>query len=209
MFSKPVLNRCVPTNIYALGKDVVQSVYAYLNSFDLIKQTGNYVKQSAYSTITFAPVGDIMTSWQEILMMAGWALLISFILVFFIHHMAAFVSWIILIFVSVSMCVVTGVLWWTYIDMKYKLNYVALFDRLDENVRNEKTFLVLSIISSVVTLVMLLIVLVMRKRVKLVTAQQLALCISYKLGYRSWHCSTKPPIASAPCPDFCSSHCGH
>lgn len=120
-----------------------------------------------------------MASWRELIMLAGVALAFSFVLVFFIHHMAAFVSWIILIFVSISMLMVTTVLWWTYFDIKYQLNTVPLFDRLDENLRNEKSFLVLSIVSTIGTAVMLLIVLVMRKRVQLVVAlfQEAGACI--------------------------------
>lgn len=153
-FSKTVLNRCIPENIYALGTDVIYSIYAYLNSFDGIKQT----------------VADLMAAWREMLMMTGFALVTSFITVCMIHFMAAVVSWIILFVVSISMLLVTAIMWWIFIDLKYKLDSLPEITLLDENVRNENTFLVLAIVTTILTVIILLICLVMRKRVKLVVA---------------------------------------
>ena len=154
--SKPILNRCVPKNIYSLGSKFVASLYGYFNSFDTFKQI----------------VADVMVSWQEVLIMTSVSLFLTLIVVFLIHFFAHIISLILLICVSVSMVVLSGVLWWTYIEVKYKLdfNFSKYFVVLDESYRNEKTFLVLSIITTVFTLIMILICLVMRKRVKLVVA---------------------------------------
>lgn len=163
--SKVVLNRCVPKNIYALGKGVVNSAYNYLNSFDPFRQI----------------VSDLAVSWEEVLIMSGLSVIITFVVVFLIHFTANLVAWVLLIVVSVAMTILTAVFWWTYIDLKYQLTsdlnkFAAV---LDEKYRNEKTFLILSIVVTVVTIILVLICLVMRKRVKLVVAlfNEAAACI--------------------------------
>lgn len=154
--SKSVLNRCIPTNLVAAGKSVVYSVYEYLNSFDTVKQI----------------VSDVMISWQEILFMTGVAISLTFIVVFLIHFVADFVAWIFLVIVSLSLIILTGVLWWTYIGLRYDLDWNPRWGKhfLDENIRNEKTFLILSLLATIITVIMILICLVMRKRVRLVVA---------------------------------------
>ena len=154
--SKPLLNRCVPKNIYSLGSKVVASVYGYFNSFDTFKQV----------------VADLMVSYQEVLIMTAVSIVLSLKVVFLIHFFAHIISLILLICVSVSMVILTGIFWWTWIDIKYKLDYnmSRLFPVLDESFRNERTFLALSIITIIITVILILICLVMRKRVKLVVA---------------------------------------
>lgn len=154
--SKSILNRCVPKNIYSLGSKVVGSIYGYFNSFDTFKQV----------------VADLTVSWQEVLIMTGVSIVLSLIVVFLVHFFAHVIALILLICVSLSMIILSGVFWWTWIDIKYKLNLdmTKFFQILDESYRNERTFLVLSIITTVVTVILILICLVMRKRVKLVVA---------------------------------------
>jgi hypothetical protein len=45
----------------------------------------------------------------------------------------------------------TGLLWWTYVDIKHKLDSTHPSELLEESVRNEKAFLTLAIIASVIT----------------------------------------------------------
>ena len=152
--SKAVVNRCIPSNLVHLGKAVVSSVYDYLNSFDHLKQV----------------VGDLMVSWKEILIVSGVSIVITFVTVFLIHFLADFVAWIFLVLVSLSVIALTGVMWWTFFDLKYQLDWNPYFNKLPENIRNEQTFLALTIVVTVVSLILVLICLVMRKRVKLVVA---------------------------------------
>ncbi|KAI1295760.1 Choline transporter-like protein 1 [Halotydeus destructor] len=161
--SKPILKRCIPTNFVALGKNFAQGVYAYLNSFDTLKQV----------------VGDLVASQDEIILMVVVATIISFLAVFMIHLVASLVSYFILLFVSFSLTAVTSMLWYTYYDIKYPNLTGKPLDFLDDTVRTEKTFLWMSIGSTVITIVLLLLCFVMRKRVKLVVAlfQEAGACI--------------------------------
>ena len=163
--TRSVLNRCIPLNIVGLAKNLAGGMYDYFNSFDTFKQI----------------VGDIMISWREIVIMSGVSLLITLIVVFLIHFVANLVALILLVIVSVSMLLLTGVLWYTYFDLKYKLDweFSKYTNVVTETWRNEKAFLVLAIITTVVTVILCLICLVMRKRVKLVVAlfDESAACI--------------------------------
>lgn len=163
--SRVVLNRCIPENIYSLGKGVVNSAYNYLKSFDPFRQT----------------ISDLAVSMHEIIIMTGFSLVVTFIVVFLIHFMAKAVAWIFLVVVSIVMIVLSGIFWWTYFDLKYNLGLIGerYSQLLDEKYRNERTFLVLSISVTVVTVILVLICLVMRKRVQLVVAlfNEAAACI--------------------------------
>lgn len=154
--SRKVLNRCIPSNIVGLVKNLSGGLYEYFNSFDTFKQI----------------VQDILVSWREIFIMSLASLLITLIVVFLIHFMANVVAWILLIIVSISMIALTAVLWYAYADLKFQLNWniSQVTNIATESWRNEKAFLVMAIISTIVTIIICLICLVMRKRVKLVVA---------------------------------------
>lgn len=113
------------------------------------------------------------------LIMIGVAVIISFVIVFLIHFVAALVSYIILLAVSISLILVTGVMWWTFIDLKYNLDTTPYYSLLEEKVRNEQAFLILSIITTIITVVLLLLTMAISKRVKLVVAlfQESGRCI--------------------------------
>jgi len=163
--SRPILNRCIPNNIAALGNKVISSIYGYFNSFDTLKQI----------------VGDLVVSWREVFVMTCFSVFLTLIVVFLIHFFANLCAFILLFVVSVSLLLLTGVMWWTYVDVRFELNnqLSKYHIYLDESLRNERTFLALSIITTIITVILVLICLVMRKRVKLVAAlfNEAAACI--------------------------------
>lgn len=168
--SRKILNRCIPSNIVGLVKNLSGGLYEYFNSFDTFKQI----------------VQDIVVSWREIFIMSLASLLITLVVVFLIHFMANFVAWILLIIVSISMITLSAVLWYAYFDLKYNLNWGSLSQVTSiatESWRNEKAFLIMAIICTIVTIIICLICLVMRKRVKLVVA----------LFHESAHCIRAMP----------------
>ncbi|XP_054719564.1 choline transporter-like 1 [Uloborus diversus] len=150
--TKPLLNRCVPLPVANLAGNIMYSIYAYLNNFDTIQQV----------------VSDIYAARYEILGMTGLALVLSFIMAFTIHCLASFVSWIIMVVASIASVAGTGVLWWTYADIKWQLDLTPFDQLLAEAAQNERTFLIYSILATLFTVVLLLIVLVLRKRVHVV-----------------------------------------
>ncbi|XP_035218189.1 CTL-like protein 1 [Stegodyphus dumicola] len=150
--TKALFNRCIPLPVANLAADIMYSIYAYLNSFDTIQQV----------------VSDIYAGRYEILGMMGLALILSFVMAFTIHCLASFVSWIIMIVASIASVAGTCVLWWTYIDIKWQLDSTPGNQLLSESAQNERSFLVYSILATIFTLILLLIVLVLRKRVHVV-----------------------------------------
>lgn len=148
--TKPLFNRCVPLPVAKLTSDIMYSIYAYLNSFDMIQQS----------------VSDIYAARGTMLLMLGVAFLLAFLASFTIHCLASVVAWIIMIVASVASIGITGVLWWAYADLKWQLDSTPFNELLAESALNERTFLILSISATVFTAILLLLVLVMRKRVK-------------------------------------------
>ncbi|KAG1668932.1 CTL-like protein 1 [Nymphon striatum] len=136
----PVLNRCVPTKVEGFVKSILYNIYAYLNNIDVLQQVA----------------GDLYGSWKEILGLTFLAFIMAFVVVILIHYVAAFVSWIIMIFVLVTSLAITILLWWTYVDVKYELDLTPYVTLLDESVKNEKALLCYSIIATIITLVVAL-----------------------------------------------------
>lgn len=161
--TKPLFNRCVPLPLANVGSDIMYSVYAYLNSFDTIQQV----------------VSDIFQARYEILGMIGLSVLLSFLVCLTIHYFASLVSWIIMLVASIACILGTCVLWWAYIDIKWQLDSTPFNQLLSESVQNERTFLIYAILATVFTVILLLIVLVMRKRVHIVVKlfKEAGLCI--------------------------------
>lgn len=153
----------MPNDYINTSKNIAFNLYAYLNSFDYVREC----------------ITDLLASWNEILIMLGCAVILSYTIVFFIHVLASCVAWILLIVFSISIMIFTGLLWWTYADVKYNLNTLPNNRFIQDHVQNEKSLLILSIITTVIATVLLLLALVMRKRVHLVVAlfQEAANCI--------------------------------
>ncbi|GIX76664.1 choline transporter-like 1 [Caerostris darwini] len=150
--TKSLFKRCVPLPVANFAGDIIYSVYAYLNSFDSIQQV----------------VSDIYAVKIEILEMVALAIAVSILMVILIHKLASFVSWIIMLIACIACIGGTCVLWWTYADIKWQLDSTPFNQLLSESVHNEQTFLVYSILATIFTVILLLIVLVMRKRVNIV-----------------------------------------
>lgn len=148
----PLFNRCIPKQVADVASDIIYRVYAYLNNFDTIQQV----------------VSDIYQSRYEVLGMVGLSVLLSFIVSFTIHFLASFVSWIIMAIASVATIAGTGILWWVYADIKWQLDSTPFNQLLSESAQNERTFLIYSIFATIFTVILLLLVLVMRKRVHVV-----------------------------------------
>lgn len=103
----------------------------------------------------------------KILLLSGISLLVAVVLVFLLRYIAKVMVATILISISLGFICLTTWLWVNYAEIKRTSNGVV------ENiygieVESEKAFLIYSIVSTVVTVIILLIVFVMRKRICLV-----------------------------------------
>ncbi|XP_071800212.1 choline transporter-like protein 1 isoform X2 [Asterias amurensis] len=145
--SDVLLNRCVPKDITELSKDTIEKLISFLNSSRLISKV----------------MADLYMARWAILGMCGIALLLAFIMVFLIRLIAQFIVWVIYIVAIVGAVGGTVALWVTYVLQKKELD--AMEVELEAAQRNVMSFLVYSILATVFTVILLLVILVMRKRV--------------------------------------------
>lgn len=154
--SQPILNRCIPKDLVALGTNVTSDIIGFLNTSDLLQKILN----------------DLYMSWKEMLVLCFIAVAFSGLMVLLIRFLASAIVWVILTVSILGSIAGTAFLWWTYVDIKNKLNKdeAISLPLLDVEINSERAFLVYSIIATVLTVILLLIILVMRKRIALVVA---------------------------------------
>nr|CAD7463995.1 unnamed protein product [Timema tahoe] len=133
--SVPVLNRCIPRPVKDLADQVFSGLYSILNSWDTVEQV----------------LGDLYTAWKEISVLMLVAFVLSLAMIGIIHWLASFVAWIFMLAVTVAAIAGTGILWWTYADMKSSLDKTPDNQLLDESVRNTRAFLAYSIVATIIT----------------------------------------------------------
>lgn len=151
---RPVLNRCVGMERIKLGNSLINNIYTYVKNSD----------------ISHKFVSDIYTSWRNISYTVLFGIGVSILVTFTIHYLASLVSAIIMVVSSLTLIAFTIFSWVVYIDLKYKLNQIPAIEQLDDDLVNEKTFLVFSIILTVITLIILLVTFIMRSRIGLMVA---------------------------------------
>lgn len=150
----PVLNRCIPDAVLGVADDLLHSTYAYLNSIDTLQQV----------------VSDLYASWREVAGMMFLSCVVALGVVLLIHFLAKIVSFIIMSLVCVALIAITVTFWWTYADIKFGLDSLPFEQLLEESAKNERAFLVYALVCTVITVILLLIVIAMWKRVALVEA---------------------------------------
>ncbi|XP_041463983.1 choline transporter-like protein 1 isoform X1 [Lytechinus variegatus] len=147
--SKPIINRCVPQDLFVIAKEYIENIISFLNASELLSK---------------ALVDLYMARWI-ILALCAVSLVLSFIMVVLIHLVAQVIVWIIYFVSVIGSIAGTAVLWWTYVMKKKALDAVEPAMQLDADVRNVKAFLGFSIAATVFTVILFLIILVMWKRV--------------------------------------------
>ncbi|XP_074110569.1 choline transporter-like protein 1 isoform X2 [Cotesia typhae] len=147
--STPILNRCVPKIVKDVTSGLVYNLYGLLNSWDVIEQI----------------LGDLYKTWREILFLSVLAFVLSLCTIAIFHLLASFVTWIVMVLVSGACICGTILLWWTYADIKKTIDATNSIELLEESIRNETAFLVFSIIATVITIVIISLVCVLRRRI--------------------------------------------
>ncbi|KAF5295092.1 hypothetical protein FQA39_LY13243 [Lamprigera yunnana] len=149
--SAPVLKRCVPKLLGEVTSGLLTGFYDLLNSWDTMEQI----------------LGDLYDSWHQILGLTFVSLIVSLVLVAILHLLASFVSYIIMILVSIACICGTGFLWYTYYDIK--VNNARIINKsipiLSESTKNQTTFLWFSIVATIITVVIILLIIFTRKQV--------------------------------------------
>lgn len=126
----PVLHRCVPSGKNAPLKEV-KELYSLISSWDFVEQTAR----------------DLYKSWHIILLICFISLILSVILIGLLHYLTQIVSWLICIFVGVAAIAVTGLLWYTYYNIKKNKDHAEL-SQLNQFVQNETAVFVFAIIAT-------------------------------------------------------------
>ncbi|XP_049811569.1 choline transporter-like 1 [Schistocerca nitens] len=148
--SDPVLNRCIPRPVKDILVQIISSLYDVLNSWDAVEKV----------------LGDLYMTWREILALSFLAFVLSLIMVSFLHLLASIVAWIFMIFVSIASVGGTCFLWYTYARIRKELNATPANQILEESVQNESAFLAYSIIATIITVILLLLVCALTKRIQ-------------------------------------------
>lgn len=148
-FSGSVLHRCVPKPVNELISGFVGELYGLLNSWDTIEQV----------------LSDLYETWDTILALCFLALVLSLFMVAILHFVASIVSYVFMIAVSIACVVGTGILWYTYASINWKLNATNQNELLEKSVYNEQAILVYAILATIFTVIILLLVWAMRKRI--------------------------------------------
>ncbi|KAK0083622.1 hypothetical protein PV325_008487 [Microctonus aethiopoides] len=152
--STPILNRCIPKSVKDVTTNLVYNLYSILNSWDVLEQI----------------LGDLYKTWREILVLSFLSFVLSLFMIAIFHLLASIVTWIVMILVSVACIAGTGLLWWTYAGIKKTLDATDSSELLEESVRNERAFLTFSIIATILTVILLLLVGILRRRINFMTA---------------------------------------
>ncbi|XP_072172583.1 choline transporter-like protein 1 [Diadema setosum] len=147
--SEPIINRCVPKNLFTIAQAYLENIISFLNASELLSKA----------------LVDLYMARFIILGLCAISLVLSFIMVVLIHLIAQVIVWIIYIVSVVGSIAGTAVLWWTYVSKKKALDATPADLRLDADQRNVTAFLGFSIAATVFTVILFLVILVMRKRV--------------------------------------------
>ncbi|XP_046742542.1 choline transporter-like 1 [Diprion similis] len=149
--STVILNRCIPRAIGKVAETIASNVYGLINSWDAIEQI----------------LGDLYKTWREIVALSFLAFVLSLFMIAIFHLLASIVSWIVMILVTVSCIGGTGLLWWTYIRIKIRLDETNPNELLEESVRNGKAFLIYSIVATILTIILLFLLCFLRHRISI------------------------------------------
>jgi len=151
---RPLLNRCVGVDRIKLGNSLINNVYSYIKNMDVAQKI----------------VSDIYASWRKIAWTVAFGIGVSLFVTFTIHYLASVISGVIMVVSSVTLIALTAFSWYVYYDLKYKLNQIPSLEQLDDDLINEKTFLVFSILLTIISLIILIVTYFMRSRVALMVA---------------------------------------
>ncbi|XP_072319227.1 choline transporter-like protein 1 [Eucyclogobius newberryi] len=152
--SVPIFNRCIPVEI-ACYAEFVQAFVTFVSDNSVLHRVA----------------AGVMASKEIIMGLCVLALVLSLAMMVVIRYISKVLVWILTILVVICSIGGTGVLWWLYADHRKALtnNSTTIFgDEVAAD--NVKALLIYSIVATVFTVVLLLVMFFMRKRVALTIA---------------------------------------
>ncbi|KAJ8015547.1 hypothetical protein DPEC_G00027260 [Dallia pectoralis] len=160
--SLPVFNRCTPVDISCYAK-FTEAVVTFVSDNSMLHRL----------------IAGVMASKEIIVGLCLLALVLSMLLMVIIRYISAVLVWILTVSVVLGSLAGTSILWWLYIDHRLTANQTVptkttdVTDEKEESGRtrdNAQGLLVYAIAATVFTVILLLLMLFMRKRVSLTIA---------------------------------------
>ncbi|XP_026574331.1 choline transporter-like protein 1 isoform X1 [Pseudonaja textilis] len=149
----PFFHRCAPVNISCYTK-FAEALITFVSD----------------SSILHSLISGVMTCKEIILGLCLLSLVLSMILMVIIRYISRVLVWILTIVVVLGSLGGTGVLWWLYIKMWKSPSDTLNDEQLQIAKDNRQALLIYAIAATIFTVIFLLIMLVMRKRVALTIA---------------------------------------
>ncbi|XP_030643907.1 choline transporter-like protein 1 [Chanos chanos] len=151
--SLPLFHRCLPADVSCYAK-FAEALITFVSDNSVIQRV----------------IAGVMTSKEIILGLCLLSLVLSLILMVVIRYISVVLVWILTIVVVIGSLGGTGVLWWLYVDHKKAVNETLPAPELEVAKDNVQALLIYAIAATVFTVILLLLMLVMRKRVALTIA---------------------------------------
>ncbi|XP_048851985.1 choline transporter-like protein 1 isoform X2 [Brienomyrus brachyistius] len=151
--SLPIFHRCAPMDVACYSK-FAEALITFVSDDSALHRL----------------IAGVMTSKEIIVGLCLLALVLSFILMLVIRYISAVLVWILTGVVILGSLGGTGGLWWLYADHRKALNTTMASNDLQVAQDNVHALLIYAIIATVFTVVLLLLVFIMRKRVALTIA---------------------------------------
>ncbi|XP_050399950.1 choline transporter-like protein 1 isoform X2 [Patella vulgata] len=152
--SVPLLNRCVPSDLFKLHKKISSNIIDFLNQSDIFQKV----------------LTDLYKSWKEMFGLCFVAFAFALVMILLIRYFASIIVWLILTVAVIASIAGTAFLWWTFAGVKSKLDHDQIYEfpLLDVEIESEKAFLAFSVTATILTVILLLVILIIRKRISLV-----------------------------------------
>lgn len=147
----PIFHRCIPMNVGCYA-EFAQAFITFVSDNTVLRRV----------------VAGVLTSKEIIMGLCVLALVLSLIMMVVIRYVSKLLVWILTVLVIVGSVGGTGILWWLYADHNYSLsnNSTTIFGKAVA-ADNGKALLVYAIVATIFTVVLLLVMFFMRKRVAL------------------------------------------
>ncbi|XP_040030066.1 choline transporter-like protein 1 isoform X3 [Gasterosteus aculeatus] len=151
----PVFNRCTPVDISCYAK-FAEAVVTFVSDNSVLHRL----------------IAGVAASKEIIIGLCVLALVLSMILMVIIRYISAVLVWILTAMVVLGSLAGTSVLWWLYIDHRLYGNYTTnqVTEEAELNRENGQALLVYAGAATAFTIILLLLMLFMRKRVALTIA---------------------------------------
>ncbi|XP_063151003.1 choline transporter-like protein 1 isoform X2 [Candoia aspera] len=149
----PFFHRCAPVNISCYTK-FAEALITFVSD----------------SSVLHRLISGVMTCKEIILGLCLLSLVLSMILMVIIRYISRVLVWILTILVVLGSLGGTGVLWWLYVKMWKSPSGTLTAEQLQIAKDNRQALLIYAIGATIFTVILLLIMLVMRKRVALTIA---------------------------------------